>query len=562
MALTKYQDPNNPAGFQEINPDINPEMVKGLTPYTSTPVISAATLVTPSTPIAPTIPPQPGIPDTTGGQTIIDALMKMLQGKSTTGDKSLLDILNSYNAPPSQETAVRTAQTDPAMVAKETAATEAQNKLDVLNAELAGINTEAQAVPIQQEQAAIGRGRTTSQVQALSRGQLSDIALRALAKQSEVLNAQAVATGSARILELAQGKLKMITDAKIADATNTYNAMKDNRDKIWNLLTDAEKAKVAAQQKKDDQAHTDYLAEMNDKANLSQSLMKDDPATAAKLALLDAKSPTYKADKAALMAQAKPTGTGDIGEFKSFFPNVDITTPAGQQQYLDWQMRQAKAKAVSTTPGVYVPGSNPAVDNWAKLIIAGQAKITDVPNPKGSTMRSDVTNAIATSGQLLLSDKDREKLTTLDTAFNVANTIKSLSEKINTFDVVGRVTGYLSRYLGGATQYNVDVARYNAAREGFVSNVARTLGEKGTLAEGDVARAISNLPTINDTKAVAKAKLKTLFSILEGTRTSIIQKSTEPVENITVGTLPAQEGETKNYNGVNYKVIKGVWTPQ
>lgn len=225
-------------------------------------------------------------------------------------------------------------------------------------------------------------------------------------------------------------------------------------------------------------------------------------------------------------------------KFSDFFPNVDITTPEGQRMYLDWKAKQAEAgRAPSGAPGIYVPGTNPAVDNWARLIIAGQAKITDVPNPRGSTLRTDVTNAIATSGQLLLSDKDREKLSTLDTAFNVANTIKGLSEKINTFGVAGRITGFLSRYIGGKAQYNEDIARYNAAREGFVSNVARTLGEKGTLAEGDVRRAIANLPTVNDTKGVAEGKLKTLFSILEGTRSSIIQKSTEPLREVTSGTL-------------------------
>jgi len=178
-----------------------------------------------------------------------------------------------------------------------------------------------------------------------------------------------------------------------------------------------------------------------------------------------------------------------------------------------------------------------SADNWAKLIISGQAKITEVPNPKGSTLRSDVVNAISKSGEYLLSDKDREKMSTLDTAFNVYNTIKGLSEKINTFDVVGRVTGYLSRYVGGATQMNTDIARYNAARQGFVSNVARTLGEKGTLAEGDVQRAISNLPTINDTQAVAQAKLETLRNILQSSKDSIIQKSITPASQLSSGTL-------------------------
>ena len=34
---------------------------------------------------------------------------------------------------------------------------------------------------------------------------------------------------------------------------------------------------------------------------------------------------------------------GDAGQFKQFFPDVDLTTPAGQQQFLDWKERMAEA---------------------------------------------------------------------------------------------------------------------------------------------------------------------------------------------------------------------------
>jgi len=57
------------------------------------------------------------------------------------------------------------------------------------------------------------------------------------------------------------------------------------------------------------------------------------------------------------------------------------------------------------------------------------------------------------------------------------------------------------------------------------------------LAEGDVQRAINNLPTVNDTKAVAEGKLETLRTILQGAKDSIIQKSTEPLTGTTSGTI-------------------------
>lgn len=197
------------------------------------------------------------------------------------------------------------------------------------------------------------------------------------------------------------------------------------------------------------------------------------------------------------------------------------------------------------------PTMNLSVDDWVKLIASGQSKLTEVPNPRGSTLRSDVASALIKNGQVLLSDKDREKLSVLDTAFNVADSIKALSEKINTFGTTGRITGYAGRLLGGWLQTDEDIARYDSMRKGFVANVARTLGEKGALAEGDIQRAIDALPTTNDTKDVAEGKIKTFYSILEGAKTSIVQKSTEPLNKTTSGTI-----QNANQTQTNDELLK------
>lgn len=373
------------------------------------------------------------------------------------------------------------------------------------------------------------------------------------------------------LLASAQRKVNLAVEQKYGAIEEELKIKKENLDILSKSpgLSRAEKDRAAVQainlknqelliaQKKEDQKDVWTLA--NTASQNIQSFHPTDQYQTSAVAIQAIQNAKTKeealriaTDTGLTKLPSQPAGVGDITEFKQFFPNVNITTPEGRQQFLDWQIKQSEAKrAPVITPGVYVPGSNPTVDNWAKLIISGQAKITEVPNPKGSTLRSDVVNAINSSGQLLLSDKDREKLSTLDTAFNVYETIKGLSEKINTFGVGGRVAGYLGRYIGGITQYDTDIARYNAVRQGFVSNVARTLGEKGTLAEGDVQRAISNLPTANDTMAVAKGKLETLRKILQGAKESIIQKSTEPLIGATSGTLQLQTPEDLR-NKYNY----------
>ena len=54
-----------------------------------------------------------------------------------------------------------------------------------------------------------------------------------------------------------------------------------------------------------------------------------------------------------LKKEEKPTG--DIAEFKAFFPNVDITTPAGQQQFLNWKAKTGAAGRSPEAP--IVPGA-------------------------------------------------------------------------------------------------------------------------------------------------------------------------------------------------------------
>ena len=529
----------------------------GLTPEQQTAVtggipITSADLSSNAKPIEVSPAPSPIVPDITGGTASIADLNKLFAQASpgTTDLTSIFFGTSPKPQAPAYEEALKGLEPQQQdVLTKQGAAQTARNKLATINAQLAGISAEAQAAPIQTQQDITGRGVTKAASAVMDAEALRKIALRAIplqvqafVAQAEVAAAQGDMELSQNVLKMAQDKLNTIFQLKVKDEENTYNYWKDLRDKVWDQATAQQKNTLATQQKKDDRDFQIYQDQINNLQTISNNLMQSGQGElAGKISQLDPKSKTFQADLATLQAQAKPKeGGGDIADFKSFFPNVDITTPAGQQQFLNWQARVGEAGRVPvvSTPGAYIPGSNPTVDNWARLIISGKAKITEVPNPRGSTLRSEVVNAINSSGQLLLSDKDREKLSTLDTAFNVYETIKGLSEKINTFGVGGRVTGYLSRYIGGVTQYNVDIARYNATRQGFVSNVARTLGEKGTLAEGDVQRAINNLPKVNDTKAVAEGKLETLRTILRGAKDSIIQKSTEPLTGTTSGTLP------------------------
>lgn len=79
----------------------------------------------------------------------------------------------------------------------------------------------------------------------------------------------------------------------------------------------------------------------------------------------------------------------------------------------------------------------------------------------------------------------------------------------------GRLGGTLSS-LRGKAGLNSNVSVYNDARTGFMSNVARALGEKGVLTDQDIERVGRLFPTPSATPQEAAAKWAQIRSIISG----------------------------------------------
>lgn len=111
----------------------------------------------------------------------------------------------------------------------------------------------------------------------------------------------------------------------------------------------------------------------------------------------------------------------------------------------------------------------------------------------------------------------RDKETALSPVSAIVDQIDRYSQKVNNFGTgaggEGRAIGGLTRWLGGITQKDTDAAGL-MRQQAYLSNIVRSLGEKGTLAEGDVQRAIGAIPSVWDTKDVATQKIKDLRSII------------------------------------------------
>jgi len=97
------------------------------------------------------------------------------------------------------------------------------------------------------------------------------------------------------------------------------------------------------------------------------------------------------------------------------------------------------------------------------------------------------------------------------------------------------------------TQSDPDVAQYISLRAGFLAPIIRALGEKGTLAEGDTARAIKLWPDFFDSKEVAKGKLRQINKIFDGVMTGKYN-SMDEIE------AAAKPGDTST--GIKFKGFK------
>lgn len=234
--------------------------------------------------------------------------------------------------------------------AKEEKAGESQKSLDLLNAQMAGLSAEAQGVPIRLQEESQGRGITTGGLAPLQAGELRKIALRSLPLQGQILAQQAVATGDQRALSAAQEKFNQSFQIVQKDEQRQYDFRKEQRDRIFDFLSNAEKEKLQALQKKDDREFTT----MQNNLNFAQSLVGKAIETgqgdlAAKISSLDPKSKTYQQDIASLAGQikTKTEGSGvlsvlDIARYKELYPEAGVI--AGDSE----ATANAKVQALNT----------------------------------------------------------------------------------------------------------------------------------------------------------------------------------------------------------------------
>ncbi len=293
------------------------------------PPVSPALSITPKglTPEAPIqLPPKPvpEIPNISNGMAVIGVNNGTLAGTQPTPESGVSDfqrLLDSIAPPPPKigdlyqadyaSAGIDTKQLD--VNAKRLEEAKAKQRLDALNAQLAGINAEATAIPIrmQEEIQAGGANVTKGGVAPLTMAQQRQNALRAIPVQAQVLGAQAdlaYAQGNTRLSEeiLTQAKEQLNTLFQVhqQDAQNQYNYNTKVRERAYDFMTEREKKLADAKQREDDRAYDLKKDAINNQQALSQiALESGQGELAGKIAGLDPDSPTFRQDVARLQGQ-------------------------------------------------------------------------------------------------------------------------------------------------------------------------------------------------------------------------------------------------------------------
>ena len=320
LAQTKQQGATAFAGSTYDTPQSRVGAVQAITP----------SAMTPATPINVPPTPQLTVPDTAGGMATITTNMGSLSGtpateapQDTGASASLQRLMDSFSPPPpSTESIYQNDYANTGIDAKQADVNlrraeegKAKQRLDALNAQLAGISAEATAIPIriQEEAQAGGANVTKGGLAPIQTAQLRNNALRAIPIQAQVLGAQAdlaYAQGntalSQEILGQANERLNTLFQVHQKDAENMYNYKKDLRDRAYDFMTAQEKTKADAMQRADDRAYDLKKDAINNQQALSQiALESGQGELAGKIAGLDPDSKTFRQDIARLQGGIK-----------------------------------------------------------------------------------------------------------------------------------------------------------------------------------------------------------------------------------------------------------------
>lgn len=219
----------------------------------------------------------------------------------TDGLKTLFDeYIGNQTAPPSLSEEYTKAQGEAGIEAKSQAVVQAQQQLDVLNAQLAGMTGATQAKELQ-----IGKeGISTGAIKGRTIEEERNLAIRAIPLQAQILAQQAVVTGNQGLLKLAQDKLSTLFELKTKDSENQYNYKTKLIDSVYDFATKQEQAKLDAKKLQEERAYNDRVNNLNQAQNwATTAITQGQGDLAAQIMALDPKDKNYQTKLGQLAGQ-------------------------------------------------------------------------------------------------------------------------------------------------------------------------------------------------------------------------------------------------------------------
>ncbi|RPI49104.1 MAG: hypothetical protein EHM49_10470 [Deltaproteobacteria bacterium] len=142
--------------------------------------------------------------------------------------------------------------------------------------------------------------------------------------------------------------------------------------------------------------------------------------------------------------------------------------------------------------------------------------------------------------------------TQIDSIKGMSEVLSKLGElMMNVFPSKGgieeRIIGGPSRWIGAKAQTSPLATEFDAFTNGTLAPIIRSLGEKGTLADSDIKRAIALMPRLTDSAEVAWGKYKNLIRLFEEIQRSAVQGSKK-----NVNLMP---GKKKEVPSVGYEKL-------
>ena len=338
------------------NPSLNPDLIKGKTLVSDTTPLGYPQTYNPTTPtiITPaSLEPISGLPYVNPNQSMFSLPNEPEPLTATTQETQQSDLIKQLQGLTNETIGKSAYQTE-----QETARgiPELQKTYQDLSLQLKDITTQAQNQNLQLEKQISGGGTLTAGSADFLNKQQNEVNRQATIKANGIASLLAATQGN---LTYAQSLADKAVAAKYDPITEKINALTANLNLILKdpATTLAEKNRAQAQLDIQTKAK-----EANDLAKTNATEVWNVATSAASYIANFTPTPDYPTASVALdkISKAKTkeealriatetglvkttTGGADVAEFKAFFPNVDISTPQGQQQFLNWKARMAAA---------------------------------------------------------------------------------------------------------------------------------------------------------------------------------------------------------------------------